>query len=217
MAYVKGVWIDDDGSGVVGTTVTAARMNAIEQGIADAHSGLTSPPLVTALPVAPVDRQEVLYLADDAGGVVWHLRYRALKPDGSANGSAFKWEYVGGAALGADVPTNQVIGATAFADLATVGPQVTVPLAGDYDVDIAAALAATAVGVYVYAAVKRGGAVTLEADGMVTGAGYAVSVARTMRMTGLAAADVLKLQYHVNTQSGTAESRSLRVRPVRVG
>lgn len=38
MAYVKGVWVDDDGSGTTGTPVTAARMTNIEQGIADANA-----------------------------------------------------------------------------------------------------------------------------------------------------------------------------------
>jgi hypothetical protein len=43
MAYNKTTWVADDGTGNVGTRFTAARMNNIEQGIADAHAGLTTP------------------------------------------------------------------------------------------------------------------------------------------------------------------------------
>lgn len=37
MTYVRNTWIDDDGSDTVGTTVSAALMNNIEQGVADAQ------------------------------------------------------------------------------------------------------------------------------------------------------------------------------------
>lgn len=39
MAYVKGVWVDDDGSGTTGTPVSKAIMDNIEQGVANAHPG----------------------------------------------------------------------------------------------------------------------------------------------------------------------------------
>lgn len=42
--YLPYLWVDDDGSGVTGTTVSAERMNQIEEGIADhEHNRLTNP------------------------------------------------------------------------------------------------------------------------------------------------------------------------------
>jgi hypothetical protein len=81
---------------------------------------------VTSLPGSPVDGQRCLYLADATNGVVWDLRYR------SASGSTFKWEFVGGGDLTATVATQESTSTGAFADLTTVGPSITVPLAGDY-------------------------------------------------------------------------------------
>jgi hypothetical protein len=40
MPYTPATWIDDDGTNTVGTTVSAARMNAIEQALAAASSGM---------------------------------------------------------------------------------------------------------------------------------------------------------------------------------
>lgn len=37
MPYVETVWVDDDGSGTVGTIFTSTRMNKIEQGVTDAQ------------------------------------------------------------------------------------------------------------------------------------------------------------------------------------
>jgi hypothetical protein len=85
-------------------------------------------PLVTGLPTIPSDGQEICYQADAANGVVWRLRYNA------ASASPYKWEVVGGSALAAFVATSQVTSTAypTFVDLATVGPQIIVPLAGEY-------------------------------------------------------------------------------------
>ena len=82
----------------------------------------------TALPSSPVDGQSFYYVADTTNGIVWHLRYRA------ASASAYKWEFVGGESIGGTVLTSQSLGATVntWADLATAGPSLTLPLAGDY-------------------------------------------------------------------------------------
>lgn len=40
MAYNPETWVDDDGTGTTGTSVTADRMNNIEQGVANAHAEL---------------------------------------------------------------------------------------------------------------------------------------------------------------------------------
>lgn len=96
---------------------------------------LSSPALVTVLPAAPVDGQEIYFLADAANGVVWHLRYRA------ASTSAYKWEYLGGPPLYNAVAATAVITTTtgAWSNLTgSAGPAITAPLAGDYDIEGAA-------------------------------------------------------------------------------
>lgn len=85
-----------------------------------------APRLVTALPASPNDGDEVYYLADATAGIVWHLRYRAT------SSSAYKWEYVGGPPLSQLISTFETHTSTSYANLATLGPQITIPLAGDY-------------------------------------------------------------------------------------
>ena len=82
----------------------------------------------TALPSSPIDGEEFVYEAEE--GVVWKFRYNA----GSA--SVYKWEFVGGAALYDSVETDEATSGTVFQDLATVGPILTIPFAGDYTVGI---------------------------------------------------------------------------------
>lgn len=88
-----------------------------------------APPLVTSLPALPTDGQEVFFVASAAQGVIWHLRYRAASPN------AQKWEFVGGRPLRKEENTPQTTStATTWLDLGTVGPSITVPLTGAYDV-----------------------------------------------------------------------------------
>jgi hypothetical protein len=129
MAYTKTAWVDDDGSSTVGTLVTAARMNKIEQGVFDAS--LDAAPFVTVLPVAPVDGQEVSFVADATAGIVWHLKYRAADP------SAYKWQYIGGPVLAseANAGAGHTTSATAFTTTTFADISITLPLAGDYQMD----------------------------------------------------------------------------------
>lgn len=142
--YTPNGWVDDDGSGTVGTTVTADRMNHIEQGIADAHLLAAPPPVVTALPQQPVEGQEVYFQTmamATAGTPPWRLRYRGTNPDGSANGDSYKWEVVGATPLRDSwwngnglAGTQAATGNFAWDRLAIGDPtRVTLPLAGVYD------------------------------------------------------------------------------------
>lgn len=86
------------------------------------------PQLVSALPGSPVDGQEIYFqsTAMAADGIAWHLRYRATAS------SVYKWEFLGGAPLYNLVAQNAGTASGTYTDLATPGPDVTVPLAGDY-------------------------------------------------------------------------------------
>lgn len=93
---------------------------------------IASPQRVTTLPTAPYDGQEVYYVADATNGVLWHLKYNA------SSASAYKWEMVGGSplmstALGQSITTGT---GSSYATLTDGGgPDIVVPLAGEYYVE----------------------------------------------------------------------------------
>lgn len=110
-------------------------------------------PLVTVLPAAPADGDEVYFQADAANSIVWRLRYNA----GSA--SAYKWEYLGGSPLQvgpAYAPRTSVVYAT-WDPHAEAG-SLTAPLAGDYSFDYGASICN-------YATTLNSGRVTMGVNG----------------------------------------------------
>ena len=88
-----------------------------------------SPTYGTTLPASPVDGAEHV-LVDSASNPTWQwrLRYNA----GST--SAYKWEFVGGIPARAYIPQQEGTTSTSHVALATAGPQLTLPRAGEYDV-----------------------------------------------------------------------------------
>lgn len=175
------------------------------------------PQYVTSLPSSPVDGQTVVYAADATNGVMWTLRYRA------ASSSSYKWECIGGTALTASVATAQGTTSGTYTDLSTAGPTITLPLAGDYDIGIAAAMSSTTTGYggNVSFSVSGGAASSAaDADGMLmldANANIAESSSTVTRKTGLTAAAVT-MRYRM-TVGGTAtfSNRKLSITPVRVG
>jgi hypothetical protein len=201
--YVPQTWANTSGGG---TPLSAARLNAMEQGIDRAY-----PLRVTSLPGSPFDGQMIHYVADATNGVVWPLVYV------SASASTHKWEAIGPTPLTAQVLTLETTLSSSFADLATVGPSVTVPLAGDYLIELAANFRTDATGTALVA-VKLGAAATSADDGLAnTFANSFVPGSRTIRRNGLAANAVLKLQYQTSgTGTGSFQRRNLAVWPIRV-
>lgn len=221
MTFVKTLWNDD-----ALPDMTAAQLNRQEQGIADAHSGVAIP-AVFALPANPVEGQQVYYVADQTNGVVWHLRYRALQQNGAANPSPYKWECLGGGQLYHEVGTEEQTALAAFVDLATVGPQVTCPLAGDYIFGGFMDVYATQADGAPYAALKIGAAAVTGGERLIlerTGAGGVGSFrggigGRPIKRTVAAANTVCKIQYGSGNNNGTVTfgNRVLVAVPVRVG
>lgn len=179
-------------------------------------NNLASGGTVTALPGSPSNGQEVNYLADATNGVVWTLKYR------SGSGSAFKWEFVGGTGLASEVATDQAnAGSTTYVDLATVGPQVTVPLAGDYVAQWGNETFSNSA-VYSFMALKRGAAATANADSIQVypsvAATQTLAPARRLLLTGLTASTVIKAQYRAGAAvTVNHRKRWLELIPVRVG
>ena len=197
-----------------------ASRRTLGTGALQAAPGNRLPTFVSALPGSPVDGQEVYYqsatMATD--GVVWHLRYRA------GSSSAYKWELVGGAALYSAVDTAETQAATTYGNLATVGPQITLPLAGDYELEYGCLLNAAAASATTAAdaamSIAIGAAAAVDADWLygysASGTQYA-NHARKRRKTGLAAATAIVTKYKKFTGATPSfADRWLSAIPVRV-
>ena len=175
-------------------------------------------PLVSALPGSPVDGQEVYFQSSAmaTAGVAWHIRYR------SAASGSYKWEFIGGAPLTNAVGTagtDESTTSTSYTDLTTVGPSVTVPLAGNYglrfaidsyrndagagvDANISFALGATAA--------SSGNAISNGSGQMIPGAGE--------KLVTLAASDIVRAKYAVSSGTGRFRGkRILTIYPIQVG
>jgi hypothetical protein len=176
------------------------------------------PPYVTALPTPPFDGFEVFYAADATNGVIWHLRYRS-------GGGTHKWEYVGGPPLYSLVTTQESTTSSSYVALATAGPSVTLPLAGDYMVEIGAKIqTAPTVAASPSSAIMS---YDIGATGAVDGDSinvYATTTAveancwRAARKSGLTAVTLTaKYALKVNAGTGYFQDRTMKVTPVRVG
>lgn len=180
-----------------------------------------------ALPVAS-DGDEVDYVADVQRGVVWRLRYDATATslDG---GLPNAWEFVGGAALLAEVPDSYSNPSPTYTVGIPAGPTVTVPLAGEYSVDLGFTgnvdlTSATTPSPYVVAfmSVNVAGAQAADAEAVylqnTVGKGIAASVARSMIRS--LPPGPLAAQYRMGSSDIAAtaswSNRWLKVQPVRV-
>lgn len=179
---------------------------------------------VTTLPSSPVDGQRCLFLADATNGVVWDLRYR------SASSSTYKWELAGGGSLTAELSFGESTTSSSNVDLATVGPAITVPLAGDYEIDFGATAGITlpgtgAVTINSQIVIKIGSATPAVNDWaelqIVTDTNtgtFIGAMRRKIRRTVSAASTVVKIQYLSDgTHTVTFRLRDLALRPIRVG
>jgi len=189
------------------------------QALATKLDGISSlrPPLVTSLPGSPADGQEVYYVADAANGIVWFLRYRA-----AATGT-YKWEFLGGPPLYAELNTQETFTVgSQWTDTATPGPQLTLPLAGDWMTTGGASFSPAPTSGFwnVGAAPKFGAAAVSGVPLTAFGANGTMNVAgsRVRRDTGIAAGTVVKLQGNVTiTGPVTWANRWLAITPIRVG
>jgi hypothetical protein len=183
-------------------------------------AGITRNPrplFVTALPTA-ADGLEVYYRADNTNGVIWHLRARSVANGGSAT---YPWEFVGGGALAHDITTAQSRAAIgAFGDLATVGPTLTVPLAGVYDVSYGCRSDGDNADRNIAVDIKINGVQSefsyIHASYSATDGATGASTHVPVRLT-LAASDVLKMTYYTGGLLVAFTNRRMRLSPIRVG
>lgn len=179
---------------------------------------LLLPDRVTSLPGTPVDGQEIFYVADAANGVIWHLRYNAA-------GSGYRWEFVGGAPKRSTVNTDETFTKSlTYVDAATVGPQITLPLAGDYAYSYSVNLyvSSQTTPASVAAGLSLAGAQPAAPDIASTAlpSGLSGSIGRNGTLVAQPSGRVVKLMQNVGVGAGGTPHtrfRELQITPVRVG
>lgn len=177
--------------------------------------GSKQPTIVTQLPTDAKVGETVFYAADAATGIYWQLMYDEL--------GSYPWKFVGGSPL-----LNLVFGdgqwtdSSSYADLATAGPTLTLPLAGDYDVNISVLTASVAAAHYAGSASYDVGATAANNAwaanfGVNYGPGFGSNSDRTYRHTGLAASTSLVAKYRApQAVQVYFNDRVLTATPVRV-
>lgn len=199
-------------------TVSLAHMDGIEFDTESVTifpmAGVGLPSRVTTLPSSPSDGQEVYYVASAADGVLWHLKYNA----GSA--SAYKWEFLGGPPTKRERADGGYRNASSWGELTTgVGEAITLPLAGDYDIEFGANVSGTG-----WVGVCRDKAGTTPSDPPASTAdepylqassGAAGTIARASRIKNQPAARLWRLVFFGSAY--TCSPQWISMRPVRVG
>jgi len=180
-------------------------------------------PVVTALPAAPVDGQEIYFKVSE--DTMWHLRYNATAT------APYRWVYIGGAPLNNEVVTsaNETTSSTAFVALTTPGPIITLPLAGEYDIETSMLCWHSVQNGRLAMSYDIGATAALGTDGaesFAPAAGLGGLVVRRVKRKTFSAPAVLTAKYATSaatmTVGGTAAPapgahRLLRATPVRVG
>jgi hypothetical protein len=157
------------------------------------------------------DGDEVYLEVDSTNGIEWHLVYRTAE-------ATYKWRYLGGPPMSAEVATAESTASTAFAALATAGPSIALPRAGDYMVMHGSEIYATGAMLAGYHSYDIGvtGAVDADAARVLTGtATEGAQVLRRKRKTGLTAVSLVS-KYRTTASTAAFTFRGLNIIPVRL-
>lgn len=145
---------------------------------------------------------------------MWTFKYRSAA-------TTYKWEFIGGPPLEAEVTTDESTTSTSYAALATAGPSVTAPLAGDYIVATSSRqynATAAASDLHSFDIAASGAA---DADAAFTSQNAASGAAavygiRRIKKTALAASTGLVSKYRVSAGTGFFSHRTISITPIRV-
>jgi hypothetical protein len=173
---------------------------------------------VTALPTNPEDGDQIIFMDSlTAPTYQWLLRYVAAK-------SSNKWVCIGGVPAANQVETNEARASTTWGALATAGPSITLPVAGDYDIEIGCVgdpnVGANEGGLMSYSINASTAASDADSTGFwgnTAGTSYQIATARTKRKTGLSAVAIVAVYKTVGGNSMAYQGRWMRVMPVAVG
>lgn len=197
---------------VAGTRVTLYGISATVPAVIP--PAITAPVAATTLPTNPGDGQQAI-LVDSTTTPTWSwlLQWSA---------AAARWLFVGGSSAFSEVATSENVQSATYVDAATVGPQFTVPRAGDYLFAFGAFQTGDInANTDQYIALKFGAATTVDTDGeRVQNSGGATNqvfrqtITRTIKRT-VAAGTLVKMQYRASgTNLRSYDHRWLQVTPV---
>lgn len=167
------------------------------------------PTATATLPTGSFNGQDFYYAL--TGGGVWHFKY---------NLTSAKWDFAGGPLLTNEVATSQTTVSTAYAALATAGPSIALPFAGDYLVTLGADMWNTTANNGVLMSYDIGGTGAVDADAtqhsLTGGEPAPMTHFRTKLKTGLTAV-TLTAKYRAVGGTADFQNRFMGVIPVRVG
>lgn len=178
-----------------------------------ASGGVSS--YATTLPASPANGDlAVLVDSTTAPTYQWLFRYNSGE-------ATYKWEFLGGAPKSVLIAAGEGTTSATYVDLATAGPSFTLPYGGDYDTAFGCDSYANSIGAYLHYAIKRGAAATSDNDSVSNTApsisASSISTGRQLTLLGMAAADVVLVQYKSDGAStGSFRYRYLTVLPRRV-
>jgi hypothetical protein len=198
------------------------RVNVDLSGVTDRVRRLERRPgysveVVSALPSSPYDGQVVMFqtAAMLSAGIAWVFRYQAA-------GGSYPWKLVGGGAWVERVATAETTTSTSYTNLATVGPDITLPLAGRYIASYGTAQDYSAITTnrVAYASLSVGGATPADTDSVRSGhpnvANLIQSVATQDVVTIAAASTLVRVQYRTGGDTARFRSRYLSLIPIEV-
>jgi hypothetical protein len=170
--------------------------------------------LVTALPGSPVDGQEVV-LTDSltVPTYAWHLRYVAAK-------ASNKWIHLGGSARFSEVVTPEAVAGAAYGN--PVGPDMTVPVTGDYWITIGCRVSSTdATVILAGMSYAIGAAAALDADAILWGKDNSANPQyggmTRRRQKSLVGGAALTMRYKKSAGALSVADRWLALEPLAIG
>ena len=168
-------------------------------------------PIVTTLPSVTTEGFQIIY---DTGtsGIRWQFVYD------TTDGTTYPWLFIGGPPLTARVNTDESTSSGMYDALATAGPSVTVPLAGDYIVrgNSNSYNSGVATNLHSYD-IGGTGAVTQDAGQVaIAAANYSAMLPFENIHTGIAASTAFVSKYATTAGTANFRYRWLSVTPVRV-
>lgn len=172
---------------------------------------VTKPPYSSTPPASPANGDEWVFPAD-AAGTLWQFRYNA------SSGSAYKWEFVGGAPLQNDRFAADSLTLTGSLQNVPGGPVLTVPRSGEYLVDLMGSLYGTPVNPHISGMSVANAGNTYYVWGGPASPSVTVSFGFAQSsVVGIAGGAVLQVQASsANGNTWAFNYRSLRLTPRRI-